>query len=119
MEKRSAKFIWILLSVLMQTAAAVFAKKAALVSYGSDLLAIVLNRWYMLELVALACQAFSWAMALRSFSLFVAYSFASLVYGLYLLPAWLIFNESISTHHVVGVGIIITGVILISSAKKS
>jgi undecaprenyl phosphate-alpha-L-ara4N flippase subunit ArnE len=117
--KSKTGFTWILLSILLQTAAQVFGKQAGLVSYESGLPAIVLNGWYLLELLSLFCQALCWSMALRGFSLSFAYPFMSLVTGLNLLSAWLIFGEPVSTHHVIGISIIMAGVILVSSKAKS
>lgn len=116
---RKIGFIWIFLSVLSQAAAAIFAKKAALVSYGGGWAAIVLNGWYMLELMALFCQACCWIMALRNFPLSFAYPFMSLVIGLNLLSAWLFFGEAIAKNHVIGICFVIIGVILIKNKAES
>lgn len=118
-QKNTAGFFWILLSILLQTAAQVFGKQAGLVSHEGGLLALVLNGWYMSELLALFCQALCWGMALRSFSLSFAYPFMSLVTCLNLLSAWLFFGESISRNHIVGIGVIMMGIVLASSRMKS
>ncbi|MGH7495042.1 MAG: EamA family transporter [bacterium] len=112
-------FIWIVASVLAQAAANVFAKKAALDHSGQGLMALLWNEWNALQLVALIGQACCWIMALRKFSLSFAYPLTSLVLGLNLLFAWLIFDESVERHHLLGVGMIMTGVILIGSRGKA
>ena len=94
-------------------------KKAGLTTSNSDILAIVINPWYIAELSALFLQACSWVMALRCFPLSFAYPFMSLVFGLNLLSAWLLFGESLRLNHILGMLIIIAGVLEISrSAAK-
>jgi multidrug transporter EmrE-like cation transporter len=114
----SSGLIWIISSVLAQTAANVFAKKAALDHSGQGLIVLVWNEWNALQLVALGCQACFWIMTLRKFALSLAYPLTSLVIALNLLCAWWIFDESIQMHHLLGVGLIIVGVTLIGSRAK-
>ena len=95
--------IWIVASMLAQTAASVFAKKAALDHSGQGLTALIWNEWNALQLVALASQACCWIMTLRKFSLSFAYPLTSLAIGLNLFCAWMIFDESVAGHHLVGV----------------
>jgi undecaprenyl phosphate-alpha-L-ara4N flippase subunit ArnE len=115
---RKLGLVWILFSVLLQSTAGVFAKQAALMSYGSGAAAIVLNGWYVLGLTSLACQAVCWIMALRHLPLSFAYPITSLVFVLNLLAARLIFGETIAVHNLVGVGIIVLGVILVNSRRE-
>lgn len=112
--QRKGGLIWIFLSVLLQTAASVFGKQAALASYGSHPVALVLNIWYILELVAVFFQACCWIMALRKFSLSFAYPFMSLVLGLNLLSGWLFFDELITLNHLVGGVFISLGILLVN-----
>jgi multidrug transporter EmrE-like cation transporter len=119
MKKDAIGFIWILMSIILQTAAQVFGKQAALVSYGNGMKAMVMNIWYLLELISLFCQALCWAMALRNFPLSFAYPFMSLVIGLNLFASWFFFNETVTFNNIVGIAAIMTGVILINSKVKS
>lgn len=116
--KKAFGFIWLLLSVLFQTVAQVFGKQAALVSRGNGLMAMVLNGWYLMELISLFCQALCWAMVLRSFPLFFAYPFMSLVIVLNLMAAWLIFSETVSLNHICGIISIMIGIIIVSRKEK-
>lgn len=115
----NAGLVWVNLSVLAQAAANVFAKQAALESLDRGFMALLWNKWNILQLVALFCQACCWIMCLRKFSLSAAYPITSTVIGLNLLCAWLIFNEPVATHHVVAVATIMTGVALIGSRAKA
>ncbi len=111
--------VWVSLSLLAQTAANVFAKQAALESAGGGFVALLLNGWNLLQLSALFCQACCWILCLRKFSLSVAYPITSVVVGLNLLCAWLIFNETIAAQNVIGAGLIMSGVVLIGSRTKT
>lgn len=110
---------WISASILAQTAANVFAKQAALEHRGQGMLALLFNGWNALQLAALAAQALCWMMALRIFPLSFAYPATSLVIGLNLLCAALIFKEAVAWHHLFGIGMIMAGVILVGSRAKA
>jgi drug/metabolite transporter (DMT)-like permease len=112
-------FTWILFSVIFQTSAVLFSKKAALAGKGGGLDASIFTTWYLGTLLFLGAQACTWIMALRYFSLSFAFPFTSSVRGFILLGAWLFFHEQIHTHEILGVVMIMVGIILLgrSTAK--
>ncbi len=113
-----AAFVWLILAIVLQASAQLFGKQAAVVSQGEGLTAIVLNHWYMLDITSLVGQAACWVMALRSFSLSFAYPFTSIVIGLNLLMAWAIYGETVTTNHILGIGVIMVSVVIVSRAHE-
>ena len=107
------------LSIALRSLATIFAKKAALYSAGNSVINIVLNGWFLMEIIALILQALVWTHVLMRLSLSKAYPYMSLVFVLNLLAAWLIFNESIKVNHVLGVIVIIIGVIIVRGNSES
>ena len=112
--KSKTSFLWIFLSILCFAAASAFAKQAGIATAGKGLLSIILNPWYMAELIMLFLQACCWIMVLRRLSLSFAYPFMSLVYGMNLLTAWLIFKEAVHLNNIIGIIFIIGGVSILS-----
>lgn len=104
----------VIATILLRAFATVCAKQAALISSGQGLEGIILNLWTGAELITLALQAILWSHALNKFTLNKVYPYTSLVYGVNLATAWLIFQEAISIKHIVGIGVIITGIIVIN-----
>jgi len=107
-------FGWILMSICFLALASIFAKQAGIVTKGKGLLSIIVNSWYLFEIIALFLQACCWIMALRFFSLSFAYPFMSLVFVFNLFSAWFIFNEPLFPNHLLGILLISAGVFLIS-----
>ena len=112
--KSKPSFLWIILSILCLATASAFAKQAGIATAGKGLLLIILNPWYIAELVILFLQACCWIMVLRRLSLSFAYPLMSFVFGINLLTAWLIFREAVHLNHVVGIVFIIGGVSILS-----
>ena len=112
--QRKTGFLWIFLSILCLTIGSAFAKQAGITTAGKGILLIILNPWYIAELVMLFFQACCWIFVLRRLSLSFAYPFMSLVFGMNLLTAWLIFSEAVHLNHVVGIMFIIGGVSILS-----
>lgn len=108
----------IFIAVLLRSLASVFAKKAALTSVGLGIYGMVVNIWFVAELITLVVQALVWVMVLRRTALSVAYPVLSLVFALNLLAAWSIFNESILPQHIIGVLIIIVGLVILNPASN-
>ena len=104
----------IIVVLLLRSLASVFAKQAAITSVGLGLYGIVVNVWLLAELLALGAQALIWVMVIRRVALSHAYPVMSLVFGLNLFAAWLIFNEPVLPQHIIGVLVIIGGVVLLS-----
>ncbi len=109
-------FFWlILLAVVFRSLAAIFAKNAALTSTGQGLTGLLFNIWLLAELVVLGCQAVTWSVVLRHFSLPFAYPFMSLVFVVNLFSARFLFQETVTIQHMVGVAVIMAGIVVICS----
>jgi multidrug transporter EmrE-like cation transporter len=68
---------------------------------------------------AMACYAFGvviWVLALSRVQVSIAYPLLSLGYVVNAVAAWYLFNEAFNPAKVVGMGIIILGVVIISRA---
>ena len=109
----------IFISLILRSAAAIFAKQAALTSIGNGLYGIIINIWLIAELIVLFIQALAWSLVLRKVALSIAYPFMSLAFGLNLLAAWLIFDEKVSSNQIIGIVFIIFGVLIMSFSEQS
>ena len=110
----SLSFVCILLSVLLQTASAGLGKQAAITIDRFTPVCLVSNPWYVLSLVCLGLQAVTWQLALRQYALSFAYFFLSLVYVNILILSRLVFHEDISMANLLGSGLIVAGVVLLT-----
>ncbi len=108
----------ILLTILFRSAAAACAKEAALTSVGHGPLAMVVNVWFLAEILALFLQAITWAFVLRRHALSVAYPFISLVFAVNVAIAWLVFGETIHFQHILGIAVILVGVAIVSTSAR-
>jgi len=108
----------IALTILLRSVAAACAKEAALTSIGHGLLAMVVNVWFVAEVVALFLQAITWAFVLRRHALSLAYPFISLVFAVNVAVAWLVFGETIRFQHILGIAVILVGVVIVSTSAK-
>ncbi len=107
------------LAILSRSLAFVFAKYAAIATSGEGIATIVVNPWYWAQLGALGSQAVFWMLVLRMMPLSTAYPAMSLVYGLSLTWAWLVFDERVALLHIVGIAIIILGVLVSTPPTRS
>ena len=67
----------------------------------------------------MACYAFSvviWILALSRVQVSIAYPLLSMGYVVNAVAAWWLFNEAFNPTKVVGIGVIILGVVIISRA---
>jgi undecaprenyl phosphate-alpha-L-ara4N flippase subunit ArnE len=108
----------ILLTIVLRSMAAACAKEAALTSVGHGLLAMVVNVWFLAEILALFLQAIAWAFVLRRHALSLAYPFISLVFAVNMATAWLLFGETIRFQHILGIAVILVGVVIVSTSVK-
>lgn len=108
----------VIATILLRAFATIFAKKAALISSGQGLEGIIINLWTGAELITLVLQALIWSHVLNKFPLNKVYPYMSLVYGVNLAAAWLIFHEAISFKHVIGICVIVTGIIVVNRGEK-
>ena len=108
----------VFLVLILKSLAAIFAKQAALTSIDKGLYGVVFNVWLMAELMVLFFQAIAWTLVLRHYALSIAYPFMSLVFGINLFAAWLIFDEKVLPNHIFGIAIIIAGILIINPYKE-
>jgi len=108
-----ARWIFLVLSLLCQTAAIVLGKYAALRMGAPTPGAFLTNPFYLAGLGSLALQAVFWQIVVRGFRLFVAYLFTSLTYLLVLGASRVLFLEHVTAANVIGAAVIIAGVYLV------
>ncbi len=108
----------IILMLIVKSSASIFAKQAALTSVGLGLVGMVINIWLVFEFAALGLEAITWLFILRRYTLSFAYPFMSLVFGINLFTAWLIFDETIYLKHILGMMVIIIGVLVMTTSRK-
>lgn len=108
----------IFIALLLRSLASIFAKQAALTSIGHGLYGMVINVWFLSEIITLGLQALVWMLVLRRMALSVAYPLLSLVFVLNLLAAWWIFGETVLPQHICGVAIIMAGVLILNPTAR-
>ena len=106
------------LAVILRSLAAIFAKQAALVSVGHGVAGLLINIWLVAEVVVLGLQAITSSTILRRVPLTYAYPYLGLVFAINLGAARFVFGETVQLQHMVGVGIIILGVLLMSTETR-
>jgi drug/metabolite transporter (DMT)-like permease len=121
--KMNIAIVYILISVLAGGVGQIILKKGMssmgpLTLTANDFLPII---WRMFTnpfvVIGLAVYGFStilWLTALSRVDLSYAYPFASLGYVIMLFASWQLFHENISVLRLIGCGVVILGVILIS-----
>lgn len=107
-------FIGLALAILLQTAAGVLSKQAALSIDHFTLGSVITNPWYGAMLGALALQASIWVLVLRRLPLSIAYPLTSLVFPATLGAAWMIFGEAVHLAHIGGTAVIFAGIFLVT-----
>lgn len=112
-------FVCILLSLAFQSAAAVFAKQAALMIDDFSLFVVGMNPFYLAMLVCLGFHAFAWQVALRKYPLSFAYFIMSMLPISILLISHFIFHEKVSFGNIIGCLIIVTGLIFLTRNDKT
>jgi multidrug transporter EmrE-like cation transporter len=110
--KSQFNFIFIALSILFQTFAAISIKYAAINFSSSPTL--FTNPFYLLSLIFLFFQALVWQQALIRYSLSFAYPFMSLVNFLILFSSAWLFNEGITVANIIGLAVISIGIVILA-----
>jgi drug/metabolite transporter (DMT)-like permease len=127
LEKKAARMnialVYILISVLAGGVGQVLLKKGmtsfgpltlTVSQIGSILWRMVTNPYVILGLGIYGFSAILWMIALSRVNLSYAYPFASLGYVVMLLASWQLFHEDISLLRLIGCGVIILGIVIIS-----
>ncbi len=108
-----ASWLFLGLSLLLQTVVAILGKTAALLMGRPSLGAFLTSPWYLGCLALLVLQAFCWQLVLREVRLFVAYLVTSLNYFLVLVASRIFFFERVTIANVAGAAVIVAGVYLV------
>lgn len=100
--------------ILIYSLSTVFSKLAA----GNDFFSFRFVLFYGISLLLLFCYAIVWQQALKKFDLNTAYAnrAAALVWSV--LFGFLIFRETITLRHILGVAVIIVGVIVVVTSDE-
>lgn len=115
--------VYILISVLAGGVGQVILKKGmgamgpltlSFGQLGSILWRMATNPYVVIGLGIYAMGTILWLTALSRIELSYAYPFASLGYVIMLIASWQLFHENISLMRLVGCGVVVLGVILIS-----
>jgi len=119
--RKPITFLLIPLSVTLQAIAAVMGKFASLEVDTRELSgidAIISNPWYLGSLFFLGLQAITWQLVMRNFPLSWAYFFNSMLYVLILVSGVAFFGETVTTGNIVGTLFIVSGIVLMTSARS-
>lgn len=114
MRKKSLPLVFIFLSILFQASGGIFGKYASTTLDSFDITAVISNSFYILALLCMLFQAIVWQQVLKHYHLSFAYPLMSLVNFVILLPAFWLFNESITVANIIGLGFISGGVYFLS-----
>jgi len=112
-------YLYLLLSILLQSIAAICSKYASVQVSSFNILDLVLNAFYLLSLLCLALQAYFWQLTLRKIELSVAFPLTALNNVFILIFSFLVFRESVTLNNVLGVMIIMFGIILLSKQSDA
>ena len=118
MSQRAHGFIFLLLSILFQSAAAGLGKYASISMQQFSIGEIITNWAYLLSLVCLALQAVTWQLTLVREPLSYAYAGMSLVYVNMLLMSVFVFHEQVKVGHYAGALLIVAGVVLVGIGRE-
>lgn len=111
------RYIMALLSIFLSSIAQVLLKKGAnnTKNFGANLLLeIFKNKFIFIGLIFYALSALMWIRVLKEMKLSIAYPLVSLGYIFTLLFSFFFLKESIQWNQILGVGVIIVGVIILS-----
>jgi len=100
------------LSIFCRSLAFVFAKLAAIGTANAGLAHILINPWYWAEILAFGGQTVFWIFVLRRMPLGSAYPAISLVYALNLAWSAYLFEENVTSLHILGIAVIMLGTLL-------
>lgn len=115
---KKMNYIYIFLSIFFQSFAVIFGKYASINMQYFNFNNIVSNSYYLGSLICLGLQALFWQLTLRSFPLFFAYMFTSLVYLIILFSSYILFAEKLSIMNLIGALFIIMGLLIMNSKGK-
>ena len=107
-------FLYLFLSLLLQSAAFGIGKQAALTIESFTFLNVLANPFYLASIGCMVFHAIVWQLVLRIYPLSFAYFFMSLVFINILLISHLFFDEVISIANILGSAVIMAGVFILS-----
>ncbi len=109
-KKRIKDFLFLQSLFLYFSIISIFSKKAS----ACTLFSLEFFKMYLVVISMLIFYSFLWQLALKKFSLFVAYSSKGIVILWGLIWAVLFFQEKIKINNIIGAVIIIIGIVLVS-----
>jgi len=109
-KKRIKNFLFLQSLFLYFSIISIFSKKASVYT----LFSVKFFKMYLIVISMLIFYTFLWQLALKKFSLFVAYSSKGIVILWSFIWAVLFFQEKIKVNNIIGAIIVITGIILVS-----
>ena len=109
-KKRIKDFLFLQSLFLYFSIINIFSKKTS----ACTLFSLEFFKMYLVVISMMIFYAFLWQLALKKFSLFVAYSSKGIVILWSFIWAVLFFQEKIKVNNIIGVIIVITGIILVS-----
>lgn len=115
------KWFWVLSSVLCSSTAHVLLKKGASTllpgsTAPAKIIQAISNYWLVGGAALHGLALVLWVVALAKMPLSVAYPFIALSYVFVSAAAWYFFNEPLSATKLAGMGLVVLGVLVISSS---
>jgi drug/metabolite transporter (DMT)-like permease len=104
---------WLLAAVILRSINQLVMKFIALRS-AADIFDYLLCALLVLSVVLLVSRAICWQKALEEYQLSFAYPFFGLTIISLIFFGYFLFGEEVNTHQIIGVGIIFSGICLIS-----
>jgi len=112
-------YLLLALAILLKSTGNALGKQAGLATADGSIQSLIWNPYYLGMLGAYFLQALCWVLALRRFSLTSVYPFLSLSFLIDILSARVIFGETISLLHLLGMTVIFAGVLVMMTAPAS
>ena len=109
--RRLQALAFLVCSLLLQTAAGLLGKMAALRIESNGMLEVAFNPFTLASLACMGVQAVVWPLALRGIPLSTAYSFTSIQIVNTLLVSRFFFGEQVSPANVAGAVLIMAGIV--------
>ncbi|WP_419874594.1 EamA family transporter [Candidatus Pristimantibacillus sp. PTI5] len=115
----SINFIYLLLSIIFQSAAFILSKFAAVDLQTDNIISLLFNSNYIFSIICLAFQAVFWQLTLRKIELSIAYPLTSLNNVFILVASFIIFKEQITYNNILGVSIIMAGIVILNLKRET
>ncbi len=111
-------WLFLLMALLLQSAAVILIKKASLSIETLSLFSVFTNPYYIAAMICMFFQAIVWQFVLVRFPLTLAYYFMSGIYVVILGAGYFIFGEVVSLKNILGTVIIVVGICMLVQTKE-